>query len=150
MYNQSLQSLLCKILNKSIIDKFHNELQKNNINHTTLSIESGKHHSAFNKTFNKAEQLELSSFLRYWYAASTITNSTVTTGAFALENFIQEEEVKILALISSTKDSSITSLDRNDIQFIKHLKFHFDFLYKNKKLTTEEIKVFNQIYSSIN
>lgn len=144
----SLQKLLCKILNKSIIDKFHNELEKNNINHNKLSADSGKNLSAFNKTFNNAEQLSLSSFLRYWYAATTLTNSTMDNSPFGLENFIQEEEIHILKLICSIKDCGINYLESEDIQLLKHLKYHFDFLQKNKKLTEDEIEVYNKIYYS--
>lgn len=141
----SLQKLLCKILNKSIVDKFHNELDKNNINHNALSITSGKIHSAFNKTFNSCEQLSLSSFLRYWYAASCLTNSSTSSGPFSLDNFIQDEELNILRLICSIKDSDINCLENEDIQFLKHLKYHFNFLRKNNKLTQEEIIVYTKI-----
>lgn len=142
----SLQKLLCKILNKSIVDKFHNELQRNNINHNKLSIDAGKHSSAFNKTFNNMEQLSLSSFLRYWYAASNLTSSSLNSGPFSLNNFIQDEELQILRLICSIKDSSIDSLENSDIQLLKHLKCHFDFLEKNNKLAKEEIEIYNKIF----
>lgn len=148
--NLSLQKLLCKILNKSIIDKFHNELQKNNINHTKLSIESGKNPSAFNKTFNNAEQLTLTSFLRYLYAASDITSSNVNTSHFALDTFIQDEELKILNLVCSVKDCPTDEFAPEDVQFLKHLKYHFDFLQKNNKLTQDEILIYNKLYNSIN
>jgi hypothetical protein len=142
----SLQKLLCKILNKSIVDKFHNELQKNNINHNKLSTDAGKHPSAFNKTFNNVEQLNLSSFLRYWYAASTLTSSSLNSGPFSLDNFIQVEELHILRLICSIKDSSVDSLENTDIQLLKHLKYHFDFLQKNNNLSKEEIEIYNKIF----
>ena len=143
--NLSLQKLLCKILTKSIIDKFHNVLQKNNISHNKLSTESGKVSSAFNKTFNNAEQLTLSSFLRYWYAALSITNSDINTGPFTLEEFIKDEELRLLKLICSLKDYSFDEIESNDIQFLKHLKYHFDLLQKNNRLTTDEITVYNKL-----
>lgn len=146
--NLSLQKLLCKILNKSIIDKFHNKIQKNNINHNKLSIEAGKHPSAFNKTFNCAEQLTLSSFLRYWYAASNITNSTSDTESFPLAEFVQAEELNLLKLICTLKDCRLDSLEPQDVRFLKHLKYHFDFLLKNKKLTDDETEIYNNIYNS--
>jgi hypothetical protein len=143
----SLQKLLCKILNKSIVDKFHNELQKNSINHNKLSTDAGKHPSAFNKTFNNVEQLTLTSFLRYWYVASTMTSSSLNFGPFSLDNFIQDEELHILRLLCSIKDSSVDYLESADIQLLKHLKYHFDFLQKNNKLSKEEIEVYNKIFN---
>ncbi|MBU3201734.1 hypothetical protein LL037_08410 [Clostridium estertheticum] len=148
--NLSLQQLLCKILNKSIIDKFHNELQKNNIRDSNLSIKSGKNPSAFNKTFNNAEQLTLSSFLRYLYAAADISNSAMNSKPFALDTFLQDEDIKILELICSIKDCTIDELDPDAIKFLKHLKYHFDFLQKNNKLTQNQICVYTKLYNKIN
>lgn len=148
--NLSLQKLLSKILTKSILDKLHNQLQKNNISHNRLSVSAGKNHSAFNKTFNTYEQLTLSSFLRYLYAASSMTNSTISDGPFQFSNFIHTEELEILKLISLIKDCNLDSLENKDILFLKHLKYHFDILQKNSKLTKDEIDIYNKLYNSIN
>lgn len=147
--NLYLQKLLSKILNKKIVDKFHNKLKENNINHTELSIKSGKNPTAFNKTFNNGEQLTLISFLRYWYSASSLKNVSFNTASFSIEEFIQPEELELLRMICLVKDYNLDSLEYNDIKFLKHLKYYYDLLKANKKLSAQEIQIYEKIYNIV-
>ena len=99
--NATLQKLLIKILNKIIIDRFHNELSKNSISHSELSIKAGKSPSAFNKNFNSCEQLTLASFLRYSYAATSLLGNKSINNQFSLDNLRCFVSLKKIANISS-------------------------------------------------
>lgn len=139
----NLQQVLIKILNKRLIDKFNTKLYQHSINHNKLSITAGKNHSAFNKSYNKCEQLELSSFLRYVQAASILTNTDFFTGPFSLESLLKDD-LKLLNLICSIKDYNLYNIAEEDTIFLRHFKYEIDSLYKLKKVSNDEYLVFNK------
>ena len=142
--NTVLQKILIKILNKAVIDRFHNELSKKSISHTDLSEKAGKVPGAFNKNFNSGEQLTLASFLRFSLAASELSNQDFYSGSFSLNNLLSTDELKLIQIICSLKDYDISNFSSQDILFFKHFIVYYDSLKYNNKLTQSEIYCFNK------
>jgi len=152
--NLVLQKLLTKMLVKSVLNNFHNQLKREKISHAELSRKAGKLENAFNKTFNECEDPSFSSFLRYWHAFNSITEISDeklnTKGSFQFEELIKKEDQKMLNLISQLKDYDLNSMAIEDKTFLKRLKYYFDILKLSKTLTDEEILIYEEICSSNN
>ncbi|MBO8161841.1 MAG: hypothetical protein H0Z24_09445 [Thermosipho sp. (in: Bacteria)] len=149
--NLILQQLLSKILVKKIIDNFHNILADKNISHAELSRKAGKNEGAFNKTFNEAEDLKLSSFLRYWHAFKSLEEekySSSEDNAVKFEDLLDSEAHRMLNLISQLKNYDLNFISIEDIKLLQSLKYYFKQL-KNKNILTErEIAVYEKILES--
>lgn len=149
--NLILQQLLSKILVKKVIDNFHNILADKNISHAEISRKAGKNEGAFNKTFNEAEDLKLSSFLRYWHAFKSLEkekHSISTNDSVKFEDLLNSETRKILNLISHLKNYDLNSITAEDIKLLQSLRYYFKLL-KDKNILTEcEIAVYEKILES--
>jgi succinate dehydrogenase flavin-adding protein (antitoxin of CptAB toxin-antitoxin module) len=147
--NLILQQLITKMLVKSVLDNFHNQLKREKISHAKLSRKAGKPENAFNKTFNECEDPSFSSFLKYWHAFNSIRESSDgklnTQEKFHFEDLIKKEDQNMLNFISQIKDYDLNSINTKDKTFLKRLKYYFDILKLSKSLTDEEISIYEEI-----
>jgi hypothetical protein len=71
-------------------------LNKHGIRHSTLSQEAGRTVGSFNKTYNRVEDLSLSSFLRYWRSLQRLLEGVPTADMPHFEKLFDYEIQKMM------------------------------------------------------
>ncbi|MDI3540737.1 MAG: hypothetical protein PWP66_275 [Thermosediminibacterales bacterium] len=146
--NLILQQLLSKILVKKVIDRFHNVLIDNKISHAEISRKAGKNEGAFNKTFNEAEDLKFSSFLRYWHAFKLLENGKHSSPV-KFEDLLDSEAHNILDLLSHLKNYDLNSISAEDIKLLQNLKYYYYQLRSKNALTKCEMDIYEKLLKTL-
>lgn len=150
--NTARQRILIKLMNKVLvcifINNFSREMSRRCIPSAELSREAGKAGNAFSKTINQGEDPQLSSFLRYWHAASSSSKDKQGRDFPELDfnKLICSEAVNVLLLIRSLSNCDINNLSSEDSKTILNVKFYVDLLTSKKALTEIESNVYKEIY----
>jgi len=147
---KTLIKLLSKVAVKRFMDKLTAELSKLDfdINHLSISKIAGKQDNALSKTLSEGEDPRLSSFLRYWYAISTISKKeTGQETPILFEKLFDPEVKRILKMISDLGNPNPLFNEYKDT--FKGWKVYVDLLAKQNAITQEEITAYNDFLSKL-
>ncbi|NYE57177.1 hypothetical protein [Carboxydothermus ferrireducens] len=146
---------LKKFLEKVLLYRFTRNIDKilaaNNISHEKLSIYTGRKDNWFNRTFNKLEDMKITSFILLISAISTILNEMGISekkinDQIKLDSIIDSEMLNIAKVLIELRQDELEQLleYNNDlISFFESLKFYFKSI--NDNLTPNEIDAYNYI-----
>lgn len=145
---QHVQKLLSKVALQRFMQNFRRKLNELDVKDIEISKKSGRHQGAFNKTINEAEDLRLSSFLRYWDTALSI--ATEHEVAIDFHDLMNEEVRKILQMVKEFSPSDLgDSIPNIHSKDLIDLKVYVDLLVKQKAITQAEQTAYYQIIEEL-
>lgn len=151
--NSLLQGLLNKIVLYRFTRNLDKELRDREINHSQISLATGRSGNWFNRTFNEIEDMRISTLIKLTAAVSKIIAEKGKYKPIPMTALITEEILEIASVSYDLMDVEISEVLNSDpkmIEFFPKLKFYVDSLKTFKKSSHEETEAFYRVLELIN
>ncbi|ASS74797.1 hypothetical protein CIG75_07275 [Tumebacillus algifaecis] len=126
-----LQKLLHKVVLKRFFDNWTKEIKENKILQVELSRAAGRNDGAFNKSFKNLEDIQITTFLRYW---SALNNVLVEKGKKPLDfiRLLDHQTAKTLIIASELNIFEFQELAERERDFFIGVKVYIDVFLKEQ------------------
>lgn len=130
------------------MDKLDKELQERKIPRSKVSEEAARGPTTFNKTFSEAEDLRMSTFLRYWFSIMKIIEREEKE-PIKFDSMLDDEMREVVEIAVQIADDELEYVVNNNKEFFMGIKIYVKELKKSKALTQEEMEIFSEILDYI-
>ena len=139
-----LQKILQKITTYKMMDNLDKQLKEHKLPRSKVAQEAGRSVNALNKIFAEAEDLRMSTFLRYWLTINEILLQEKQP-PLAFESLIDAEMKDIIRVAAYVADEGVDYTVKEDRSLFSSMKVHFLQLEKSNALSDIEIQLINRI-----
>lgn len=152
--NEALQALLHKVLLYRFTRNLDKELEDRKISHSLISGSTGRNPRWFNRSFNKLEDMKISTFIKFISTVNQIICGNSNFKPVEVNVVLNAEIFRIASVIVDLSMNDVEHLIRNDTevcQFFIDINVYVHSLKSlNNVLSDEELEVYEQILCLIN
>lgn len=153
--SKTFQGLIDKIIVYRFTRNLDRELRSRRIAHSELSEATGRSKNWFNKTFNRPEDMRVSTFLKLFVAISEIAHRKQgpQEKSLTLQALFDEDLLRLTSLTLDLRTDDIEELAQLDptlVDFLVGLRVYIEALKGvQKKVTSEEIDAFEHVLKNL-
>ncbi|MEH7749238.1 hypothetical protein V7659_30170 [Neobacillus drentensis] len=149
--NVLLQGLLNKIILYRFSRNLDKELRDRNINHSQISLATGRSGNWFNRSFNELEDMRVSTLIKTIVAASRIISQNNRSNPILISSVIDQEVQEIASFSLELMDIGID--DMLDPEYgVEHffLKLKVYVIQMKSHISQEEAEAYSRVLERIN